>query len=58
MKYPINKMNKLFMEEFLHMKYNKINDDKRNLDDEKRVKALREYVTELEIRELINIKVY
>ena len=52
----MEKMNKLFLDEYLEMKYKRFYDE-----DEKRKKekeALKEYVTEIERRELINRKVF
>jgi hypothetical protein len=62
MRFPMEKVNKLFMEEFLHMKYNrpehlKLEDDPSERKVLQAQQAMREYATELEIRELVNRKV-
>ncbi len=63
MRFPIEKVNKLFINEFLDMKYNR--PEVLQLEDEgpeeKKVRKMKEemrkYATEIEMREVINRKV-
>ena len=62
MRFPIEKLNALFMAEFLHLKYNRpehliLEDDPAERKVKQAQKAMRDYATELEARELINRKV-
>ena len=56
-RYPIAKVNKLFMEEFLDMKYNRvIEDEEKEKENEEYTNALKDYVCEIDRREIINRK--
>jgi len=62
MRFPIEKLNSLFMAEFLHLKYNRpehliLEDDPAERKVKQAQQAMRDFATELETRELINRKV-
>ncbi|CDW78349.1 UNKNOWN [Stylonychia lemnae] len=57
LKIPQAKVDKLFIQEFLDMKYNKYVEEKDD-KEEQRLQALKEYATEIERREVINRKVF
>jgi hypothetical protein len=55
---PMEKMDKLYLDEFLSMKYNRMTDEKDEAKEKERFAALKEYATEIELREVINRKVF
>ncbi len=55
---PMEKMDKLYLDEFLAMKYNRMADEKDVEKEKERFAALKEYATEIELREVINRKVF
>lgn len=57
----MEKVNRLFMADFLHMQYNRpqclVDEDPEEIRRKEYSKALREYATEIEVHEFINRKV-
>lgn len=54
----MKKMNDMYLNEFLHFKHNRVEDEQQAEADEARRRALKEYVNEIEMREVINRKVF